>query len=201
MQGIIAETGETEIVFKATEELCRRGIGLPEKRFFEPLLHWAQYATEDAVKDKVVRLLGNSLFEGRGDLRFICTMLAMLNHVPTTYVHRPAKGNYRARLRNIPYLDNRLLTIHCGRRQIVNVVDHAMKGAIGARHHKRHEVRGFWRDVEYGKALRGCQHEPIERDGDYCLCRKCGHLLRWIDHHERGDATLGWVRHDYNVEV
>lgn len=199
--GYAVETGPNrdDFVFAATDELIRRGIGLPEQRFMGPLMQWGLHEGDD-FKDGIMRLYANSMYEGRGDLRFIVTMLSMLNHVPTTYVHRPAKGHYRARLRNVPYLDNRLLTIHCGKRRILNVVDHAMKEALGARHNKRHEVRGFWRDVEYGKA-QGCAHLPIERDGDYCLCERCGHLLRWIDHHERGDATLGWVRHDYNVEV
>lgn len=197
--GYAVRVGEEDFAFVASEELSRRGIGLPESRFFEPLMRYG-IEQKSGFQDQVIRLLGNALHEGRGDLRFLCSMLAMLNHVPTTYVHRPAKGHYRARLRNVPYLDNRVISIHCGRKRIVNVVDGAMKDALGAHHKKRHSVRGFWRDVEYGRA-RGCAHEPIERDGDYCLCGKCGHLLRWIDHHERGDAALGWVTHDYEVQV
>jgi hypothetical protein len=194
--GYAMETDTPEgFKFFATKELATRGVVLPETRFMKPLIEHS--FGDPSRKDSIGRLFANSVVEGRGDLRFIIAMLAMLNHVPTTYRHHTAKGWYRQRLRNVPYLDNRTLTIHCGRAKIVNVVDNAFKG-MGSRH-RRHEVRGFWRDVEYGKAVR-CAHEPIERDGAYCLCGKCGHLLRWIDFHERGDPTLGWVKHDYHVE-
>lgn len=188
--------------YMTTEALSHRGCGAPEPRFL-PLIAASLTSTgpsskRNEVNKKLADYFLNSSFEGRGDLRFIVTALAMINTVPIIYQHRQAKGYYRRRLRNIPYLDSTTLTIKCGTTKIVNVVDNAFK--VAQSRHKRHEVRGFWRNVDFNTIpRRSCAHEPIERDGDYALCGKCQHLLKWIDHHERGDAALGFVKHDYTV--
>jgi hypothetical protein len=195
-----AEIGD-DFIFVATTELARRGIALPEPRFMKDMMSYVGADPDnERGRTQCIRLYANSCYEGRGDLRFICTALAMLNHVPTTFKHREAKGSYKHRLRNIPYLSNSTISIHAGRARTVTVVDNAFKNALGALHRKAHPVRGHWRDVEYGKAVR-CAHEPIERDGNYCLCGRCGHLLRWIDHYTTGDASEGFVIHDYEVKL
>jgi hypothetical protein len=31
------------------------------------------------------------------------------------------------------------------------------------------------------------------------ICRKCGGHKLWISEHQRGDASLGFVTHDYDI--
>jgi hypothetical protein len=197
--GYFTPQSDGKLAFAVTEELERRGITTVEPRFFGPLIGTARDLDSDTKFDAALRYFNDDLIEGRGNLRFIVALLAMLDTCPIEYRHRAAKGYKRMRLRNVSYLDSHELTIHCGRRRIVNVVDESIKERLGGWHNARHSVRGFWRNAEYGVGLRGCLHEAVERDGNYALCGKCQRLLVWVDHHQRGDAALGYVSHDYRV--
>ena len=124
------------------------------------------------------------------------TAFAMVNNVPTRYIPAKSTGPQSVRGRNIPFLDNNTITIYTGKARNLR---HYVERLFAIARRRRHSVRGFWRNVEYGKAKVACEHVPIERDGAYALCGKCEALIRWIDHHERGDATLGYVDHSYEV--
>jgi hypothetical protein len=65
---------------------------------------------------------------------------------------------------------------------------------------KRHEVRGHWRRLTEDSpvACRRLDHDWFI-DGPHRLCLKCGSEGKFIADHERGDATLGYVLHDYRV--
>lgn len=184
----------------ASEELLRRGAVCLEKRFYDIFNDECIAIGERAIK-RSVDMFYDSMVQGRGDLRFIMAILALINVCPITYMPVTAEGSYRVKLRNVPYLDSHVITIHAGRKRIERLVDKAFEDA---RKHKRHEVRGHWALAEYsprGARTPACVHEPVERDDDYALCGKCQRLIHWKDHFERGDAALGWVQHDYDVET
>jgi len=62
-------------------------------------------------------------------------------------------------------------------------------------HRRAHQVRGHWRRDWRHPLRAGCAHE-FSAD---MICRHCdGHKL-WIAEHQRGDASLGFVTHDYAV--
>lgn len=185
--------------FACTTELHRRAAIIAEPRFFRGLMMLA--GDDDAHAARVQTAFHKDILDDRGNLRFIVAMLAMINVCPVEYRHRQPKGYFRHRLRNVPYLSDAEITIVTGRKRIQNVVDHAIKDAIFQRHKKRHEVRGHWALAEYGKGGRACIHEPTERDGAYAMCGKCNHLIVWKEHHERGDASLGYVQHHYTVKT
>jgi hypothetical protein len=202
--GYFVETDDGKLVYATNEELTRRGGVCLEGRFFRII-------TEEAIardgrgksninSQRTIDAFTNDIIEGRGNLRFVITALAMMNVCPITYAHREAKGFLRKRLRNIPYLDSHVITISCGNKRIQHVVDHAFRDHELAEKRKRHEVRGHWALAEYRKGGRACVHEPAERDGDYAVCGKCERLIHWRDHYERGDAALGYVHHDYEVK-
>lgn len=138
--------------------------------------------------------------ETRGDMRWLITVLAMINHVPVRYTHRPATGRFTRRLNTMDYLDSHVVTIEAGRTKTVNILDRAAKHAEQSRR-RAHEVRGHWMIAEHGNGRPGCSHLPISGDGKHALCGKCGAKIVWREHHQRGDASLGFVKKEYEVTV
>jgi hypothetical protein len=60
---------------------------------------------------------------------------------------------------------------------------------------RAHQVRGHWRRDWRNPLNPLCEHEFDAA----MVCRRCsGHKL-WIAEHQRGDASLGFVTHDYEV--
>lgn len=193
---------DNNLGFAMHRELMARGYA-----FLEPFLMMPLQKTAGAMQNKGNGALLRGLMqfyqawanENSGSLRLATAILASLNTVPTKRVHRVATGTYQHRLRNIPNLSVTDVSIDAKPGHETAVYDRAFREAI--RHNRRHEVRGHWRDIERHGALIGCPHEPGIVEGDYALCTKCTHLLRWIDHHERGDEKLGWVIHgEYGVQ-
>lgn len=65
---------------------------------------------------------------------------------------------------------------------------------------RRHGVRGYW--VNWHRNTR-CDHDFIPRehprDLESYLCRSCGQIRTWKPSFERGDASKGYVTHEYLV--
>jgi hypothetical protein len=208
--GYVEDGNSTHLQYAIHEELLQRGIGTPEGRFFLPILKGILRETgngrynEDMIDDAVVEACEFYAKQSAGRLRWAVAILSSINVVPTLTIQHSAKGTFQHRLHNVSRLG--FSTIHIDARpgHEIRTYEAAMSEATG-RHNRWHEVRGHWRVVDtYGKhkpAMRFlCAHVVADRDGVYALCGKCGHLIRWIDHHERGDERLGKVFHDYEVE-
>jgi hypothetical protein len=201
--GITVPSSSQKLRFAMIETLQRRGYTSIDSFFTGPLARLAMYHEETGKHPEFtqefahrMRLLLTAMSrENAGSLRLSTAILASLNTVPTRIVRTVAKGNFQYRLRNLPKFDEKTVHIDARPGHEVHVYDRAMHEATG-RHNRRHEVRGHWRDVSRSSQPITCAHEPAEVDGDYALCGKCTRLLRWIEHHERGDERLGWVFHD-----
>jgi hypothetical protein len=155
----------------AYARLTSMGGTLPFSRLHKPLL------TAEAIDvNDYYQTAKNMAHEGRGDLRFIVTALAMINLVPIEYEYKPSAGRYTRRLKNFDYLSHRSIRIIVGKKRIETVVDRAMSHE--AMRKKRHKVRGHYRHYNRGKV---------------------NESIIWIETHERGDATLGFVTHSYSV--
>jgi hypothetical protein len=65
---------------------------------------------------------------------------------------------------------------------------------------RRHHVRGAF---HHSGGTQDCSHEwPMTPDVDNIFsCRLCGKKRWWVKDHVRGDATRGWVSHEYAVTV
>ena len=60
---------------------------------------------------------------------------------------------------------------------------------------RAHQVRGHWRKDWRSPLASLCEHDF----DDHMKCRRCsGHKI-WIAEHQRGDASVGFVTHDYEV--
>jgi len=202
--GYMAQTNDNnQLGFAMYRQLMARGFA-----FLEPFLMLPLQRVAINMRNKGNHALNGAIMtyapawarENCGSLRLATAILASLNTVPTQRVHRTATGSFQHRLRNIPRLSVTNVSIDAKPGHEAAVYDRAFREEA-SRHNRRHEVRGHWRDIERHGALVGCAHEPGLVEGDYALCTKCTHLLRWIEHHERGDEKLGWVFHgEYNVK-
>lgn len=146
--------------------------------------------------------LQRDMIGATGDIRFLVTVLATLNTPMVKFIKRESPGRYQWKLRNHTYMDYSLVEIDTTKVRTQTMFDRVLDKAWKEDYAKRraHEVRGFWKNVEYGKSKFGCAHIPVAREGDYALCEKCGNLIKWVDHHMRGDASIGFVQHDYNLK-
>jgi hypothetical protein len=60
---------------------------------------------------------------------------------------------------------------------------------------RAHQVRGHWRKDWRHPLQVNCLHDF----DDEMVCHLCGGHKLWITEHQRGDASLGFVTHDYEV--
>ena len=130
--------------------------------------------------DRAGELWGDSHLQAATDLRFFVTLLAMINIVPTKKVYAQAvQPHYNYKGKQIPYLDHQIVSIEIGKQKIIKVVDHAFRQAMKEAIRKRaHEVRGHYRVL----------HKGTEKE-----------KRTWVKEHQRGDASLGFVRQTWNI--
>jgi len=109
-----------------------------------------------------------------GEIRFIWAFLSTLNDIPVTRkVITPGKGFYTPAGRYKKFVEHERISINLAG------VDDPVKLArkvVEAVRRRAHQVRGHWRKHHW---------KPGERI--------------WIPEHQRGDASLGFVLHDYSV--
>lgn len=146
----------------------------------EPFFWNTWLGMEHALDKEVVSHgLANSIVDMRGDLKLWVTVLAMMNIVPIKYTHKPVKptsDNYQGKQK--PYLDYQVVEIEAGRQKVINVVNHAFRAIREKAKKRAHEVRGHWRVYHKGT--------PKE-------------FKVWVTEHQRGDASLGFVRQTWEV--
>jgi hypothetical protein len=124
-------------------------------------------------------------------LRDLWALLATLNDLPVRIEHvEPshgfmAKGGYRKFLKHsIVHLT--VPETHW-RKLVARTADLVRKRA--------HQVRGHWRNDWHRPLSRLCEH-VFNSD---MVCARCNGRKLWIHEHQRGDASLGFVTHDYEV--
>ena len=129
------------------------------------------YAETTTVKQHTIRMMMESLNEIKGDLRFVCAGLAMLNEVPTTLREVRREGSNRIAGRLKPFMVNRIVSVAIPKTKgRVRKIGAMLR--LAERSMRRHEVAGHWKTV----VLKGGERER-----------------RWIKNYERGDASLGYV--------
>jgi hypothetical protein len=141
------------------------------------------------------------LEENAGNMRWLITILAMMNQVPTIKHYFPANGHRIKRGKSVPYLDHNVITLKLPKENYLAIINRRLnKAAADRRKNRAHLVRGHFRTMEHGKGIQ-CRHAPtlVENGVGYCL--RCEQKIRWIAEAQRGDASLGWVNHDYVVEA
>lgn len=140
--------------------------------------------------------VSSALREQAGDIRSIWAFLSTLNDIPTLRSSvMPTKGHmvgggYRK------FVEHTVLSLRVP--QKVNRRSLARQIGRAARR-RAHPVRGHWRLDHRILPAALCEHVwKDEEAGNYCTICKGRRL--WIAEHQRGDASLGFVLHDYSVQ-
>jgi hypothetical protein len=137
--------------------------------------------------DKAIDLLK----EWTGCVRRIWALLATINDIPMQQVDvRQSKG-FVAKGRYRHFLDHKVLTLHIPQKNYTKIA----RNLIAAARRRAHQVRGHWRLDWRNPGSPRCEH-AWQVDQTCSMCR--AHRL-WIHEHQRGDASIGFVTHDYAV--
>ena len=146
----------------------------------------------------------NALKEETGMLRWAIAILAMMAAAPVVKHYFPASSDQRMfRGKHLPYLDHNVITLSLPKENAVPLIHRALMKSVKERQRNRaHMVRGHFCAVEYGKEIPfKCRHENTIVENGIGVCLKCERKVRWKQEHARGDASRGWVNHDYVVEA
>jgi hypothetical protein len=168
------------------------------------------------VNDIVYKMVGGA----SGELRNIIGLLLMMNRPSLTQYVRDI-GHHRTFLRGKlrPYLSHTVVSITIDPLPQLRLVGTPAGEAVEKR---RHEVRGaYCHDEAYRKGTKaGCVHEWTEHpdyidealddkrwhtnhggftEFDNWKCIHCGGHRWWREHHERGNAGIGWVDKEYEI--
>lgn len=137
--------------------------------------------------------------EWAGVMRRAWSLLATIDNLPVSYAAiRQSKGFLGGhRIRR--YLDYHTITLRIPERKDARVL---ARESIAVAHRKRHNVRAHWRDDWRHPPNEKCAHiwEMVGDDPDTIYCTECNGRQFQIHEHERGDASLGWVYHDYDLK-
>ncbi len=149
-----------------------------------------------SIKERAQRIMEAGAQDQAGDLGFIVVALSLLNEVPVRYVPFKPSGMIRANGSLRPYMTSSIVSIEvpATRRRIKDIEKMLRHKGLGAKK-ARHEVRGHWRHADK-LPLTEESHGRWERFTD-----REGRLRwrTWIAHHERGDASIGFVRQTYHA--
>lgn len=137
------------------------------------------------------RIVGGLLREHAGSLRRLMVLLSTINDLPVLgEAVKPSRG-YFARGRYRTFLEHSIIHLRVpARKTIRSLAEHV----ITMSRRRAHQVRGHWRTYERGKDP--CRHHDWDENLE---CRACGAWMTWIAEHQRGDASIGFVTHDYAV--
>jgi hypothetical protein len=141
------------------------------------------------------KMTPRELWKIRASCRALWMLLAMINDLPTTVESiMPSKG-YVARGSYKKFLKHSIIHLNVPE----NVWRKLIAKTVAILRRRAHQVRGHWR-LDYRHPLSGkCEHNwHVEERA--LLCSRCGGAKLWIAEHQRGDASIGFVTHDYSVE-
>lgn len=163
-----------EIDLQGTDRMLR-SCALGVSPFFVEMTRDVVANGHDQEK-AVIQKWVDELWEGRGDIRWLCTILAMLNEIPNR-VGAPVRkqGTYLAAGKVRTYMSSRVVTLDYPSDPVPKILKALRRASGDAR--RRHEVRGHWRT-------------RVGKDGPFRV---------WVRSHMRGDATKGFIQHAYEA--
>jgi hypothetical protein len=164
---------------------------------------------------KTPGFLGRVATGSTGELRTVVALLLLLNRPSITrYVQTLPNSRGWNKNRVIPYLEHTRVTIDLDAVELMRKVGTSRDEGTPKR---RHEVRGHYchdKDARDFARIAGCIHDfqPTTEDWlpwgeraeepNHWLCATCGGKRWWKRDHVRGDASLGFVKHEgYDVTV
>jgi hypothetical protein len=147
--------------------------------------------TTQETRDTISTMLMNSA----GDVRNVWAALLWLNRPAHTMISNQPAGRRFFRGKQVAYKSHHTVEIDLHKMRSLRRAFVLSGERLSPR---RHKVRGAFHHM-HGNA--GCSHDwPLLPDEDlHWKCNRCGRVRWWVKDHVRGDATRGWVEHDYSV--
>ena len=149
-------------------------------------INWGDTATLFGVDRKP-----RSVWSMRAQARAVWMLLAMINDLPVSVEHVEPSRGFVARGNYKKFLKHSIVHLTVPETKWRKLIAHT--DAMLRR--RAHQVRGHWR-ADWRKPLSPlCEHVYNEE----MICKRCQGKKLWIGEHQRGDASLGFVTHDYEV--
>jgi hypothetical protein len=134
-----------------------------------------------------------------GVVRYAMALLATLNDVPILSHDVVQSRGFVARGRYRKFLDHRVLRLNI---PLARDTRKLAKKYVAIARRRAHQVRGHWRLYAKGEGpfcdpsvhLWGATDET-----GHASCSRCSARRTWIAEHQRGDASLGLVTHDFEL--
>jgi len=135
------------------------------------------------------------LQEMSSDLRYLWALLATIDRLPTSMAEVRASKGFVAKGSYKRFMDHTTITLKVPTKHYRKVAS----SAIAPCRRKRHMVRGHWRLDRHHPIATLCDHVFQGTPEGHVECTICHGRRLFIKEHERGDASLGFVLHDYVV--
>lgn len=130
-----------------------------------------------------------------GVVRRLWAFLATINDIPVlTKTVRAAKG-FTAKAQYHRFLEHKIISLH-----VPQEIDHRelARSIVAIAKRRAHMVRGHWRKDWRRPLAVLCEHEFKTVEGAL-QCERCQGRQLFVHEHQRGDASIGFVTHDYRV--
>jgi hypothetical protein len=131
------------------------------------------------------------IWKHRALARAVWTLLATINDIPVLFDKVEPSRGYIARGSYRKFLTHSIIHLTVPQKQWRKLTAHVLM----ALRRRAHQVRGFWRKDWRHPLRTTCTHDF----DDDMVCRCCGGHKIWVHEHQRGDASLGFVTHDFEV--
>jgi hypothetical protein len=183
----------------ATSALIRHAYPLVSP-FYKPLIDMAESGRGgDPDGFKFGSAAKGELREFAGHMRWLVTVLAMLNEVPIQTRELKRDPGYRPNFRHRrPEIDHHVVTLAIPRTKPIQQIERHLRETGQQR--RAHDVRSHWRTY---LTERPCGREDhvweYDQEHGYRLCGNCMTFSRLIHEHVRGNSELGWVKKEYKV--
>jgi hypothetical protein len=143
-----------------------------------------------------------TIVEEAGKFRMVVSLLCLLNakdrEVDIGVPKRPPGSSFiGGKVR--PYAEFRHVRLRLPEREAYASLRSQLHDSGMSR--RRHGVRGHWcNSRRTGDPACAHDYHLVDGNPNRLACRHCGHKRWFRPYHERGDASLGYVSHDYVVE-
>jgi hypothetical protein len=136
-------------------------------------------------------------YGGAGEIGNLWACLLWLNRPEHTVFSNQPAGRRFIGGKQVAYKAHRIVEIDLHRMRSIRRAFTLSGPRLSPR---RHNVRGTF---HHSGGEIACSHDwPLLPDVDgHWQCRRCGRLRWWVKDHVRGDATRGWVSHEYAVHT
>jgi len=148
------------------------------------------------ASDELQNRMANLMIEWSGTVRRMWALLSTINSLPVEIKEVQAAKGFMARRNYHRFLDHKTVTLTIPETQYVKVA----RAAVAQARRRAHEVRGHWRRDWRHPISPLCEHDWLAKDG-FNECSICNGRKLWIHEHQRGDASLGFVTHSYQVKT